>query len=430
LTLAFAVLCHQSPRHVFELIRHIQHPRHCYLLHGDAKAPPALHDALAQLAQAAANVHVVPAALCSWGGWSLVDATLRALAAALALPVPWRHFVLLSEHHLPLQPPEQIAASLPDGVSFCAATGLTAMDRAMRADVLHRFARRYRELPGVGMFAAGGAGCAPLETLHLGSQWLVLARPACERLAAHPPGAAVWRPFRESLVPDETAVQSVLRGPVGRGLTVRNANLTFTAWPHLGGGPDSAFTDANVRAARARGHAFIRKRPRRLPPFAAAMLAALRPAPPVLPLPPEPAAPRSAAADALAAALAAMLRGRFPALRTERMDVDGAPACCVRFRLPGLPEALAVSLLSQDLREFKLLLSWRPNLPLRLAPLRIGGYRATVLGARLPGLLLAHEIHLPEVPDSGFVVAASEADLAPPLAAALATAQRLAPLAV
>jgi len=432
MAVVYAVLCHHSPRHVAELVRHLWHPGHRVVLHADRKAPAALHHLLARLAAAFPDISVLDSAPCAWGGWSLVDATLRAVTHALALRAPWRHFALLSEQHMPLQPPAAIAASLPDGASFIAARPLTAMDRATRADLLHRFANRYRELPGVGMFAGPATAPDPAAqaALRLGSQWVVLARDACERLAAVGAEAALWAPFRSALVPDETALQSVLRAsPVGRGLDIRDACPTFTAWPHLGGGADSGFTDTLVATARACGHLFIRKRPPVLPPRARALLAGL-PARPDLPPADPPAEPPAPDVAGLAATLAGMLRGRFPQLSVQAAPPGEGPACVLRFGLADLPETLAVWLVSQDLSAFKVLLAWRRAFDGDLATIDLGGFAAPVMGARLPGLAFAREVLIPEQPEDGFVTAAGgdAGALATPLALALAVARRLAPL--
>jgi hypothetical protein len=427
----YAVLCHRSPRYVAGLVGVLRHPDHHVILHADAKAPPALHALLAELAGRFSNVHVLPSALCSWGGWSLVEATLRAIDRAICLP-GWRHFALLSEQHVPLQPPATIAENLPEGVSFSDAVALPDMAPATRADLLYRFASRWRELPGVGMFAqtTEAVSKARSQALRLGSQWLVLARNACERLHAVRDDTALWAPFRASLVADETALMSVLRGtPAGHGLDIRPSCQTFVAWPHLGGDAESCFTDALVRRARARGHLFIRKRPNHLPPFARKMLAAMpgerlamafADAPPL-------ADPR---ARALGLMLGNMLRGRFPDLSVGGEPAGTGPACCLRFRIAALSPALTVVLLSQDFATFKLLLAWRRPFDGGLAPIRLGAYAATVLGARLPGLLAAREVHLPELPDFGFVrVGDSGApELAARIAPALAIGRRLSAL--
>ena len=110
MAVVYAVLCHRSPAAVAALAGWLRHPGHQMVLHADRKAPVALHDLIASMAAADANVHALDSEPCAWGGWSLVRATLRAVDRALALPRPWRHFILLSEYHVPLQPPATIAA--------------------------------------------------------------------------------------------------------------------------------------------------------------------------------------------------------------------------------------------------------------------------------------------------------------------------------
>jgi len=424
----YAVLCHQSPRHVADLARALHHRDHAILLHADAKAPPELHAALRTLSALLPNVHVVDSVLCSWGGWSLVEATLRAIGQSLALPTAWRHFCLLSERHFPLQSPEMIAKLLPDGASFSDAVSLTAMDRNHRADLAHRFVRQWRELPGVGMFSTGARtiSAARMERYRLGSQWIVLARAACERLWATRDDDTLWADFRTSLVPDETALMSVLLGTDrGSGLDFRKRGQTFVAWPHLGGSDDSGFDDDHVRAARARGHLFIRKRPAQLPPFAARLLASFPDLPKLPPMPePAPVAEESGA-RALAESLTAMLRARFPGVGIGAAPPGIGPACCLDIRVPEQSPALSLHLVSHEFSAFKLLLAWRRPFDGPLSPIWLGGYETTIIGARLPGLTLAREVYLPEVPDNGFVNADN---LAESISIALAAARRLSEL--
>ncbi len=417
MSVVYAVLCHHSPRYVAELVRALAHPEQAILLHADAKAPPTLHAALRDLAVLLPNVRVVDSVLCSWGGWSLVAATLRMMGDALALPVRWRHFCVLSEHHMPLQPPAAIARLLPEGFSFSDASLLPAMDRDHRNDLGHRFLRHWRELPGVGPFAVGPrtVSLAELEAFRLGSQWVVLAREACERLWAVRDDDSLWSPFRDSLVPDETALMSVLRGlGVGKGLNVRRDNQTFLAMPDASGG----FADDDVRAARARGYLFIRKRPARLPPFASALLASF-PGRPVLRV--FPGAP-AASEDSRVRELADRLRG------TGAVSVAPAgigPLCCLEISVAGQAKSLSVHVVSHDFATFKVLLAWRRPFDGSLAPMWLGGYEATLIGARLPGLVLAREVHIPDVPDYGFV---GGDDLARHVGTALAVARKLSAL--
>ena len=85
MSISYFILCHESPLMVADLFRTLYNPRDTFLIHVDRKAPDALHRFVASLAGGFGNVYEVPTRYCSWGGFSLVDATLDAMAFALEL---------------------------------------------------------------------------------------------------------------------------------------------------------------------------------------------------------------------------------------------------------------------------------------------------------------------------------------------------------
>ena len=407
--LVYFVLCHHSVGAVADLFRHIWRSEHHYVLHADRKSMPALHETLHALSAAFPNVHALPSVPCSWGGWSLVETTLRGIDRALALPGDWSHFILLSESHVPLVAPDAAAATLAPGVSYIEAGPVAAINPDGRADVLHRFTACYHEVPGVGMFATLPRALTPAfeATLHHGGQWIVLAHAACERLQARRGDAALWEPFRVSLLADETALQSLLLGGgLGQGLAIERRATTFVAWPHLSGNPDTTFSERNFHDARAQGYLFIRKRPAVLPEGVIEALAPMRMGEP-LPRLPEPAErlTRGAEVAVLAAALHEALRGRFPALEVATLSplrVGGSSTCYLQFRCPTLPRPLFVALVSEDIVQFKALLAWSGGGDdFRTGTL--GGYPTSLLKVRLWDLFLQREVLLPDLPGGGFV---------------------------
>lgn len=435
MALAFFLMCHRMPAAVVDLVRAIWRPDNVHLLHVDAKAGTPLHETAARLAGALPNVHLLPPRPCSWGGWSLVETMLRGIDRALALDGGWSHFVPLSEGHLPLRTPEAMAADLTAGVSRVEATRVAELDEAARADVLHRFRAHYRELPGVGMFPVGPRAPAPSfeAALHHGSQWLLLARDACVRLATLPPAA--WAPFRDSLLADETALPTVLLGGgAGQGLAIDRRPATFVAWPHLSGTDDWTFSEANFFAARDQGFLFIRKRPRDLTPRVARAVAELC-APMQLPDLPEPdeTFTRGAPVAVLSNWLLAALQPSFPGLVIETlspMRIGGSPTCYLRLRCPALPSALQVALLSEDMSTFKALLAWLGQPEDDHALRSLGGLPTWLTKVRLWDLLLAREVLVPDVPDAGFVTLAPQEGprrLAAVLAQLLSAGAALAP---
>ena len=160
MAVAYFILCHRSRRTVADLFRYLFNPDDVFLIHADRKAPPDLHAFVAALAGHFDNVHVLPAQFCSWGGFSQAGITLDAMVLALDRLPGWRHFIPLTEQHLPLHPTTAIHAALADGVSWLEAVQVATMYPGAREDVGHRFARRYRELPGVRRLRLRSAGAA------------------------------------------------------------------------------------------------------------------------------------------------------------------------------------------------------------------------------------------------------------------------------
>jgi hypothetical protein len=412
--LAYFLMCHRMPDAVVDLVRTIWRPEHFYLVHVDAKAGAALRETVARLAAALPNVHVLPPRLCGWGGWSLVETMLRGIDRALALDPAWTHFVPLSEGHVPLRTPDAMAAALTPGVSRIEAQRVSDLDPHARADVLHRFRARYRELPGVGLFPLGPRALPELLTamLYHGSQWLVLARDACARLHTLPPEAPAWSPFRNSLLADETALPTILLGgEAGRGLAIERRPTTFIAWPHVSGTDDWTFSEANFFAARDAGFLFIRKRPRDLPPRVARAVARVRGPmqPPPLP-PPDETFTRGAPVAALSDALLRALRETCPGLVVETwapQRVGGSPSCFLVPRCPALPASLHAALLSEDFSTFKAVLAWGGQPDDDYALRTLGGVPTWLMKVRIWDLFLMREVLLPEIADAGFLTLAS-----------------------
>lgn len=405
MALAYCLLCHNNAAYVADLFRYLYRTGDHFIVHVDRKAPAALHRLLADLADRFSNVYVMPPTLCSWGGYSLVEATLRSMAFASAGVLEWEHFVLLSEQHVPLVSPEEIARRLLPGVSYIENTPVLAFGPEGQDDIAHRFALHYRELPGVGGFGTRPRGLLPnwMQGLHHASQWVVLSREACERLTAEPAHPALQRFFADSLLADETALPTLLRGTaIGAGLLLDAANPTFVASFGNGGAPDMTLTQASLRLANDQGCLFTRKRPPLLPADLAAMLeagAGLLPS-----------AVQVAHEDGrdtrslrqLGEALRHNLSAIYPDGWIESAD-PGLALCYLIVRTPSDPPDLRVVVLSADLIAFKVAVIWQTPFDGSYAPRRIGRFPATVLKVRLPEIFEMREVHVFDAPGHGFV---------------------------
>jgi hypothetical protein len=399
--IAWIILCHDDIGRIALLFRQLYRPQDRFVFHADRKAHPGLHDYLRQLAADYVNVETLMPRYCSWGGWSLVDATLNGIDAALATGPDWQHAALLSEHHLPLHSADEIAARLIPGVSWVEAHPVTTLAPSAAADVLHRFSARYRELPGVGMFPCTRITIpdAFANALHHGSQWVVLARDACRRLHDSRQ-SRFWELFQQSLLTDETALQTALFGTsIGHGLKILNQNATFVAWPHLSGTSDLSFSDANWQDARAGDWLFIRKRPAVLSELVVQDLDRMAAGKDIAVAPNATTTPREPMVG-----LAILVSERFPTLNVSLLDpriIANAPICCLQIRDPVQLKDLFVTVASEDMQTWKVSLILRPPADLGFGPHRVGDQWAVPLKVRVHDMFEAWEILFDEG-DHGF----------------------------
>ncbi|MDE2198397.1 MAG: hypothetical protein KGJ41_05175 [Rhodospirillales bacterium] len=414
MALAYLLLCHASAAHVGDLIRALHRPEDLFLVHADRKAPPALHALLDRLAGQSSNILPLPSEPCSWGGYSLVEATLRGIAFAAAGPRAFDHLLLLSEQHVPLAAPAEIAARLPAGESWVEGTPADRFVGGQFDDIAHRLAMRYRELPGVGGFATGPRGDLPprMAGLFHGSQWMALSAEACRFLATPACRAGIAAEFGDTLLADETAIQSVLhRAAATAGPRLRPRSPTFSAFPDRGGTAEMILTDTALRQADLAGALFIRKRPPELPPRLAWRLDRMARLPAAaMPFADLPADRGHADVVALATAIGAALRPVFPDGWIE-MTADATPRCLLRVHAPDLPAELGVAVLSDDLRAFKIVLAWLRPFDGSYAPMARAGYQTTILKIRAAGLSFAREVHALQSHDHGFVTLRPGEDL-------------------
>jgi hypothetical protein len=402
----YLVLADKSADAVVALLRYLWRPENTYVLHADRKAPAALHGALAALAGAFGNVLLVPPGLCSWGGFSLVAAELAGLTVALTRD--WTHLLIVSETHLPLRAPEVVRAALPPGRCLLDIAPFAAKPAAA-GDLRHRIAYHYREVPGVGAYAAADRADPSMAGLWHGSQWMVLSRQAVILLAGQ--AAAIESRFGDVLLADEVALQTVL-GEAGFGGERRPTVWAATA--ARGGDKDQILSaEGFFQAQAAQDYLFIRKRPATLPPDVAAVLAAFA----VTAMPLLPAFTDVPALPDSSEFLAQLRWALAVAHRDVRVEAvprrDNTPRCMIEFVLPAAAPQLTLTLLSEDFLSFKILLLWAETFDGRYETLDFFGLPVRLAKARVHGQFQQREIVLGPAQNHGFVAAAWPGDVGP-----------------
>ena len=113
--IAFILLCHKDPAAVVEQATRLTATGDCISIHYDKSADPAgFREIQSQLADNPNVVLVKRRVKCGWGEWSLVEATLRAVRAALDAFPKATHFYMLSGDCMPIKTSEYIQEFLAE----------------------------------------------------------------------------------------------------------------------------------------------------------------------------------------------------------------------------------------------------------------------------------------------------------------------------
>ncbi|WP_203156358.1 beta-1,6-N-acetylglucosaminyltransferase [Methylobacterium aquaticum] len=232
------------------------------VIHYDVKSPENLKKFSTRISEHYENILTIPSINCSWAGFSQVQVYLNSIRAALSHNVDWSHVVFLSEQHLPLKHPDEIASILSQTRSLVPAYQTSQMTGYPRADIESRFSACYKELPGVGGFAIDIVDRSEefYDDIYHGSNWIVLSRQHCEILLNEDSKGA-FDIFRTSIHADECAIQSVLESHIS---SHENKETTVVALPHLTDNSNLIMTDNLYNESSQSDRLFIRKRQAKL----------------------------------------------------------------------------------------------------------------------------------------------------------------------
>lgn len=225
--IAYFLLAHRYPSQFKRLFRAIYQPGNQYVVHIDKSSGLALADDISSFLAPYQGVAVLPAQDATWGGYSLVDAELRGMAALLEMNADWTHYINLSGQDFPLKSQNFIREFLADhpGQQF-----IRALDqRRERPDTMNRVDQHFTETLGkvslTGHRRAFLTGSVP----YIGTQWKAVTRAFCE-FVSHDPSVDRFKQFyRNSFIADEAFFQSVIMNLWDQD-TVVNDDLRMIDW--------------------------------------------------------------------------------------------------------------------------------------------------------------------------------------------------------
>lgn len=245
--IAYLLLCHKDPEAVIAQAERLTAAGDLIAIHHDAAAPPGDYARIrAGLAGNASALLVPQRRRCGWGDWSLVDATLRTLRAAMDAFPQATHFYILSGDCMPIRSADHARAFLDaDDADYIEShdfftsgwirTGLTD-ERLIYRHPFNERQHKWLFYAALGLQRRLGLRRRlPADLrIRIGSQWWCLRRDTVRQVlqfCADRPD--VLRFFRRTWIPDETFFQTLV-GHLVPAERIRCRPLTFLLFSDYG----------------------------------------------------------------------------------------------------------------------------------------------------------------------------------------------------
>jgi hypothetical protein len=245
--IAFILLCHKTPEAIIRQAGMLTASGDCMAIHFDARAPAEAYEKIRRALGRNPNVTFAAKRVrCGWGEWSLVQATLHALEAAIDGFPDATHFYMISESCAPIKS----SAYMHDLLDARDVDHIESFDyfesdwirTGMKEDRLiyrHVFNERTQPKRFYAAFhlqrALGLARAVPDDIeLQIGSQWWCLRRRSVEAILDFTRHRRdVVRFFRTTWIPDETFFQTLVRHLIPD-IEIETRPLTFLLFSDYG----------------------------------------------------------------------------------------------------------------------------------------------------------------------------------------------------
>ncbi|WP_298677482.1 DUF5928 domain-containing protein [uncultured Lentibacter sp.] len=245
--IAFILLCHKDPEAIIKQAERLTAAGDYMSIHFDARAKPADFAAIESALKDNPNVTFAHKRLkCGWGAWSLVQATLNAVEAAVAAFPRATHFYMLSGDCMAIKSAEYAHDFLDnEDVDYIESFDYFESDwikTGMKEERLiyrHFFNERTQKRRFYAAFnlqrKLGLTRKIPHDIeVQIGSQWWCLRRRTIEWILAFTKARKdVMRFFRTTWIPDETFFQTLVRHLVPEN-EIRTRTLTFLMFTDYG----------------------------------------------------------------------------------------------------------------------------------------------------------------------------------------------------
>ncbi len=245
--IAFILLCHKDPDAIIEQARQLTAVGDYMAIHFDARAPAEAYDRISAALADNPNVTFARRRIkCGWGAWSLVQATLYAVKAAVAAFPRATHFYMVSGDCLAIKSAsyahrflDEADVDYIESFDFFDSEWIKTGIKEERLIYRHLFNERtqkrlfYASLEAQRRLGLQRSIPADLQVM-IGSQWWCLRRQTIEAILEFTKKRPdVMRFFRTTWIPDETFFQTLVRHLIPQG-QIRSRSLTFLMFTEYG----------------------------------------------------------------------------------------------------------------------------------------------------------------------------------------------------
>ena len=245
--IAYILLCHKDPAGIIAQAERLTSVGDYIAIHFDGRAPREDFEAIRSALAANPSVTFTPRrAKCGWGEWSLVEATLIAVEAAVEAFPRATHFYMLSGDCMPAKTAEYAHDFLDsddcdyvESFDFFASDWIKTGIKEERLIYRHWFNERtqkrwfYLSMALQKRLKLARKVPADIQMM-IGSQWWCLRRRTIEMILAFCQSRPdVLRFFRTTWIPDETFFQTLVRHLVPDD-QIRSRTLTFLMFTDYG----------------------------------------------------------------------------------------------------------------------------------------------------------------------------------------------------
>ena len=245
--IAFILLCHKDPDAIIQQARQLTAAGDCIAIHFDARAPKEAYALIQGALADNPNVTFANRRIrCGWGEWSLVQATLHAVEAAVKAFPRATHFYMVSGDCMAIKSANYAHAFLDrndkdyvESFDFHDSEWIKTGFKQERLIYRHWFNERTQKRRFYWSFWAqrrlGFTRAVPADLqIMIGSQWWCLRRRTIEAILDFARTRRdVMRFFRTTWIPDETFFQTLVRHLIP-GPEIEARTLTFLMFTDYG----------------------------------------------------------------------------------------------------------------------------------------------------------------------------------------------------